>query len=170
MVSLPLLWFLLSIDFNRYVGTCLSTKGTSDATFRLFHADNVVPAPVIFCRIGQHILGTEGDTQSAAFAPLSINYYGSLWHVRVLSESMSNVCRRSRIPPNRESATGCMTGGLRPFLSVLRAVIGVPPTRTPLQLGCRSRVTVEIPVWVLSSSCRIWSRTGIRLLTCCSHS
>lgn len=112
MVSLPLLWFLLSIDFNRYVGTCLSTEGTSDATFRLLHADNVVPAPVILGRIGQHILGTEGDTQSAAFAPLSINYYGSLWHVRVLSESMSNVCRCSSVPPSRESPTGRIIGCL----------------------------------------------------------
>ena len=104
MVSLPLLRFLLSIDFNRYVGTCLGTEGTSDATFRLFHADNVVAAPVIFGRIVQHILGTEGDTQSAAFAALSTNYYGSLWHVWPFCESMSNVCRRSGVPPNRESA------------------------------------------------------------------
>lgn len=124
MVSLPLLWFLVSIDFNRYVGTCLGTEGTSDATFRLLHADNVVPAPVILGRIGQHILGTEGDTQSAAFAPLSINYYGSLWHVRVLSESMSNVSRRSSVSPNRESAPGWMTGCLWHFVSVPCAAIG----------------------------------------------
>jgi hypothetical protein len=88
MVSLPLLRFLLSIDFNRCVGTCLGTKGTSDAKFRFLHVYNVVPAPVILCRIGQHILGTESDTQATALTPLSINYYSSFWHVCALSESM----------------------------------------------------------------------------------
>ena len=77
MVSLPLPWFLLSIDFNRYVGTCLGTEGTSDATSWFFHVNNVVPALVIVGRIGQHILGTEGETQPATLTPLSINYYGS---------------------------------------------------------------------------------------------
>lgn len=123
MVSLPLLWFLLSIDFNCYVGTCLGTEGTSDATFRFFHVYNVVPASVILGRIGQHILGTKSDTQSAAFAALSINYYGSLWHVRVLSESMSNVCRCSTVLPDRESATGCMISCLWRFVNVLLAAI-----------------------------------------------
>jgi len=134
MVSLPLLWFLLSIDFNRYVGTCLSTECTSDATFRLSHADNVVPAPVILGRIGQDILGTEGDTQPAALASLSINYYGSLWHVCILSESMSNVCRRSSVAPNGESAPSWMIDCLWHFVSVLCPAIEVPVTRTPLNL------------------------------------
>jgi hypothetical protein len=101
MVSLPFLCFLLSIDFNRYVRTCLGTKGTSDATFRFFHADNVVPTSVIPCRIGQHILGTESDTQSTALTPLSINRYGSFWHVCAWSRSMSKVCRRSAVLPDR---------------------------------------------------------------------
>jgi hypothetical protein len=86
IVSLPLLWFLFSVDFNRYVGTCLGTKGTSDAPFGLFHANNVVAAPVILGGIGQHILGTESDAQSAPFTTLAVNYYGSLWHMRALSE------------------------------------------------------------------------------------
>lgn len=123
MVSLPLLWFLLSIDFNCYVGTRLSAKSTSDATFRFFHVNNVVPALVILVRIGQHILGTESDTQSAAFAALSINYYGSFWHVCAWSGSTSKACSCSTVLPDRESATGCMISCLWRFVNVLLAAI-----------------------------------------------
>jgi hypothetical protein len=76
--------FLLSIDFNRYVRTCLGTEGTSDATFGFFHVNNVVAASVVLRRIGQHILGTKGDAQPAALTSLPINYYGSFWHVRII--------------------------------------------------------------------------------------
>jgi hypothetical protein len=85
MVSRPLLWFLLSIDLYRYVRTCLGTKSTSDATFRLLHVNNLVPASVILGRIGQHIFGTESETQPAALTPFPVNYYGSFWHMRALS-------------------------------------------------------------------------------------
>jgi len=102
MVSLPLLWFLLSIDFNRYVRTCLGTESTSDAAFRLLHVNDVVPASVILRRIGQHILGTEGDAQPAALTPVPVNYYGSFWHVCALSESMARVWHCSTVVPDRE--------------------------------------------------------------------
>jgi hypothetical protein len=52
MVSLPLRWFLLSIDFNRYIGAGLGTEGTSDTKLGFFHVNNVVPALVILSRIG----------------------------------------------------------------------------------------------------------------------
>lgn len=134
MVSLPLLRFLLSIDFNRYVGTCLSTEGTSDATFGLFHADNVVPAPVILGRIGQDILGTEGDTQPAAFAPLSINYYSSLCHVCIPSESRSNVCCCPAALLSRELSLGWMMGCLGHLVSALWPAIELSLTCRPLNL------------------------------------
>ncbi len=81
MVLLPLLRFLLSIDFNGYVRTCLSTESTSDAALGFFHVNNVVPAAVILLRIGQQILWTKSDAQSAALAPLTIDDYGSFCHV-----------------------------------------------------------------------------------------
>jgi len=77
MVSLPLLWFLFSIDFNSYIGTCLGAEGTSDAKFRFLHVCNFVPASVILCRTIQDVFGTDSYTQAAALTPLSINYYGS---------------------------------------------------------------------------------------------
>jgi hypothetical protein len=89
IVSLPLLWLLLSIHFNRYVGTCLGTKSTSDAAFGFSHVDKVVPALVMLVRIGQHILGTESNTQSTALAPLLINCYGSFWYVCACSSNTS---------------------------------------------------------------------------------
>jgi len=121
MVSLPLLWLLLSIDFNRYVGTCQGTEGTSDATFRLFHVSNVVPALVVLARIGQHIFGAERDAQSTALTPLSINYYGSFWHVRALSGSMSRVWHCSTVVPDREWVTDFMISCLGRFVNVLYA-------------------------------------------------
>ena len=93
MVSLPLRRFLLSIDFNRYVGTGLGTEGTSDTTFRFFHVNNVIPALVMVGRIGQHIPGAGNETQSATLTPLSVNYYGSFCHVCALCETMPMVCR-----------------------------------------------------------------------------
>jgi hypothetical protein len=146
MVSLPLPWFLLSIDFNRYVRTGLGTEGTSDATFRLFHANNVVPVLVILGRICQHILRTEGDAQSTALAPLSINYDGSLWHVWTLSESTAKIGRCSRVPLDGESATGCVVGcsGALSMFSVLP--LQMSPIPMPARVGCRSRVTLGISV------------------------
>jgi len=85
MVSLPLLRFLLSIDFNSYVGTCLGTESTSDAAFRLFHMNNIVAASVILGRIGQHIFWTTSETKPAALTPFPVNYYGSFWHMRALT-------------------------------------------------------------------------------------
>jgi hypothetical protein len=149
MVSLPLLWFLLPIDFNCYVGTCLGTEGTSDATFRFFHVNNVVPAWIILGRIGQHVLGTEGDTQSAAFAALSVNYYGSFWHVCAWSASMSNVCCRSSVPPSGESLPSRMIGCLGRFVSVLCAAIGDVSDLHAAANLLRSRVREDISAWIL---------------------
>lgn len=119
MVSLPLPWLLLSIDLNGYVGARLSTEGTSNATFWFFHVNNIVPASVILGRIGQYILGTKSETQPAALTSLSINYYGSFWHVCTLSESMSRVCRYSRVLPDKESPTDYMISCLRWFVNVV---------------------------------------------------
>jgi hypothetical protein len=102
MMSPRRLLFLLSIDLNRYVRTGLGTEGTSDATFGFFHVNNVVAASVVLGRIGQHILGTEGDAQPAAFTPLWINYYGSFWHMFALSASALIVCRCSSVALNME--------------------------------------------------------------------
>lgn len=95
MVSLPLRRFLLSIDFNRYVGTGLGAEGTSDTTFRFFHVNNVIPALVMVGRIGEHILGAGSEAQAAALTPLSVNYYGSFCHLCALCGTMSTVCRGS---------------------------------------------------------------------------
>ena len=124
MVLLPLRWFLLSIDFNCYIGTRLSTKGATDATFRFFYVNNVVPATVMLGRKGQHIFGTEGETQSTALTALSIDYYDSFWHVCAWSASVSNVRCGSSVRPSGESPRGWATGCLSHFVSVLCAAIG----------------------------------------------
>jgi hypothetical protein len=89
MVSLPLLRFLLSIYLNRYVGAYLGAEGTPDAALRFFHPDNIVATLIILRRIGQHILGTESQTQPATLAPPLIDYYFSLGHVCPLFPSPS---------------------------------------------------------------------------------
>lgn len=123
MMSPRRLLFLLSIDLNRYVRTGLGTEGTADATFGFFHVNNVVAASVVLGRIGQHILGTEGDAQPAAFTPLWINYYGSFWHVCAFCESVSMVCRSSSVLPDRWPSIDCLTSCLWRFVNVPRAAI-----------------------------------------------
>jgi hypothetical protein len=100
MVSLPLLWFFLSINFNCYIGTCLGTEGTPDAAFRVFHTNNIISVSVILGRIGQYILGTESQTQSAAFAPFSIDYCGSSWHTSALLGSILRLSHCSPVLPD----------------------------------------------------------------------
>ncbi len=124
MVSLPLPWFLLSIDFDRYVGTCLGTEGTADTTFRFFHVNNVVPALVIVGGVGEHILGTEADTQPATLAALLIDYYCSFWHVCALSENTYIVCRCSTVPPSKEATPSWMIRCLWHSIGVLCGAIG----------------------------------------------
>ena len=123
MMSLPVQWFLLSIDFNCHIGTRWSTKGTSDAAFGFSHVNDVVSAAVILDRIGQHVLGTESDRQAATPTPFSVNYYCSFWHVCALSENIQNVCRRSSVLPRREWAPGSMIGYLWHSVSVLCGAI-----------------------------------------------
>ena len=149
MVSRPLLWFFLSIDFNRYVRTCLGTEGTSDAAFRSLHVNNVVPTPVILRRIGQHILGTEGNTQAAALTPLLINCYCSFWHVCAWFGGISKVCSRSTVLSDRESALGSTRGCLWHFVSVLCAAIRGASRLYAAGNLLRSRVTAQISAWVL---------------------
>ena len=171
MVSLPFLWFLLSIDLNRYVGTCLGTEGTADAKFRSFHVDNVVPALVVVGRIGQHVLGTESNTQAAAFTPLLINYYCSFWHVCALSKSMQNVCCCSSVPPRREPAPGWMITCLWRFVNVLCAaavyVSSSCALTTRLQRSNNARDFSLIVAQVKSDSVRT---TSVKLSKWCSHS
>ena len=87
MLSLPLGRFLLSIDFNRYVGTSLGTKGTSDTTFGSGHVNDVVATSIELARIGQYVLGAGCDAQPAALAAPPVNYYDPFWHTCAPSQS-----------------------------------------------------------------------------------
>jgi hypothetical protein len=170
MASLPLQRFLLSIDFNCYVGTRLSTKGASDAEFRLLHVYNVVPALVILCRTGQHIVGTEGDTEAAALTPLSINYYGSFWHVCAWSGSVLKVCRRSTVLPDRESATGRIMNCLWRFANVLcTALVYVSGSRAPTSWLRRSNDARDFSLIVAQVKSDSVRAPRIKLSRWCSH-
>lgn len=148
----------------------MGTEGTADAMFRFFHVNNVVPALVIVGGIGQHILGTEGETQPTALTPLSINYYGSFWHVCALSEGMSKVCSRSRVLLDRESAIGCMINCLRCFANLLcAAIVYVSDSRTLTTWLWRSNNARDFSLIVAQVKPDSVKALRIRLSKWCSH-